>query len=49
MFPGTNTEYDAAKVFEKAGAKADVFVINNLSGKEIEESIRVMADKINQS
>ncbi|HEY9059790.1 MAG TPA: phosphoribosylformylglycinamidine synthase [Pseudobacteroides sp.] len=49
VFPGTNCEYDTAKVFEKAGGAADVLVIKNLSSHEIEESIELMVKKINNS
>jgi phosphoribosylformylglycinamidine synthase len=49
VFPGTNCEYDTAKVFEKAGGTADVLVIRNLSSHDIEESIELMVKKINNS
>ncbi len=49
VFPGTNCEYDTARVFERAGAQAEIFVIKNLSGKDIEESIKEMTDSINNS
>ena len=39
VFPGTNCEYDTARAFERAGARAEVFVIKNLSAANIEESI----------
>ena len=39
VFPGTNCEYDTARAFERAGAKADIFVIKNQSAKDIENSI----------
>ncbi|EWM52682.1 phosphoribosylformylglycinamidine synthase [Ruminococcus flavefaciens] len=39
VFPGTNCEYDTARAFEKAGAKAEVVVIRNLSAGDIEESV----------
>ncbi|MCX7658563.1 MAG: phosphoribosylformylglycinamidine synthase subunit PurQ, partial [Oscillospiraceae bacterium] len=38
VFPGTNCEYDTARVFEKAGAIPEIFVINNLSSQKISES-----------
>ena len=31
VFPGTNCEYDTAKVMRDAGAEADIYVINNLT------------------
>ncbi len=49
VFPGTNCEYDTARVFEKAGARPEVFVIRNLSSSLIEESVNAFADKIAQS
>lgn len=49
VFPGTNCEYDTARAFEKAGAKADIFVIRNLSGKMIEESVAEMERRIKNS
>ena len=39
VFPGTNCEYDSAKAVEKAGGKAEIFVINNLSSAGIADSI----------
>ena len=49
VFPGTNCEYDTAKAFEKAGAKAEIFVVNNLSGEAVKESVDAFAEKISQS
>lgn len=49
VFPGTNCEYDTKKRFALAGAKADVFIIKNLTPAAIEESIKVMAAKIRES
>ena len=31
VFPGNNCEYDTARAFERVGAVADVFVVNNLT------------------
>ena len=49
VFPGTNCEYDSMRAFEKAGAQVEVMVLNNLSSSHIEESIKVIADKIRNS
>jgi len=49
VFPGTNCEYDTAKAFERAGGQVDIFVIKNLSSKEIDESIDEMAKRIEKS
>mgnify|MGYP000022240015 CR=1 FL=1 len=39
VFPGTNCEYDSARVFEKAGANAEVVIIRNRTVEELNESI----------
>ena len=49
VFPGTNCEYDSARVFEKAGAVADVFVIRNLTGDDVVYSMKEMEKRINNS
>ena len=49
VFPGTNCEYDKARAFERAGAKAETIVIRNLSASAIEESVNVFERAIKQS
>ncbi|MBQ7070952.1 MAG: phosphoribosylformylglycinamidine synthase [Ruminococcus sp.] len=49
VFPGTNCEYDTARVFERAGAEADIFVIKNLTAEAISESVEAMEKKIKQA
>jgi phosphoribosylformylglycinamidine synthase len=49
VFPGTNCEYDTARIFERAGARAEVFVIKNLSAAAIEDSIDTFAMLIKNS
>ena len=49
VFPGTNCEYDTAHAFERAGAVADVFVINNLTPEAVAESTRELARRIRES
>ena len=49
VFPGTNCEYDTKKVFQDAGAEAEVFVINNMSASGIADSVKKFAEKIGQS
>ena len=49
VFPGTNCEYDTAKVMAKAGLSPEIFVINNLSSKNIAESISTFAKKVKDS
>ena len=46
VFPGTNCEYDTAKVMRDAGAEADIFVINNLSREAIARSVEDFASRI---
>ena len=49
VFPGTNCEYDCEIAFEKAGAKVETLVFNNLNSSFIEESIEKLKDSINSS
>lgn len=49
VFPGTNCEYDSAKAVERAGAKAEIFVINNLSAVGISDSIQRFAKEVQNS
>ncbi|OUO34323.1 phosphoribosylformylglycinamidine synthase [Olsenella sp. An290] len=49
VFPGTNCEYDTAHAFERAGAAADVFVINNLTPEAVAESTHELARRIRES
>lgn len=49
VFPGTNCEYDAARAFELAGAKTDVFVVKNLAPTDIAESCQEIAQRIRRS
>jgi len=48
-FPGTNCEYDTARAFTQAGAKADTFIFRNLTSAHIEESLAELAQKIKES
>ncbi|MCE2959986.1 MAG: phosphoribosylformylglycinamidine synthase [Akkermansiaceae bacterium] len=48
-FPGTNSEYDSARAFQRVGAETHIEVFRNLSAKHIEESIQALADKIKSS
>ena len=45
-FPGTNCEVDTARAFERAGAKADVLIVKNLTPADIEETIEAMVKAI---
>ncbi|MBQ8140182.1 MAG: phosphoribosylformylglycinamidine synthase [Clostridia bacterium] len=49
VFPGTNCEYDSAKVFKRAGAETEIFVVNNLSSRGIADSVESFAKKIGES
>ena len=49
VFPGTNCEYDSAKAAERAGAEAEIFVVNNLSAASIARSVEDFAKKIEES
>ena len=49
VFPGTNCEYDSAKAVERAGAQAEIFVINNLSASGIADSVARFSKKMEQA
>ncbi len=46
VFPGTNCEFDTAKVMRDAGADAEIIVINNLSADGIARSVDNFAEKL---
>ncbi len=46
VFPGTNCEYDTAKVFADAGAIPETVVINNLTPQGVAESAEYFADRV---
>ncbi len=48
-FPGTNSEYDSAKAFREAGADAEILVFRNLTSNHIEQSLKQLAARINES
>ena len=49
VFPGTNCEFDSAKVMRDAGAEPEIFVINNLSPQAISESVEAFAKTLKES
>ncbi|MDR0991276.1 MAG: phosphoribosylformylglycinamidine synthase [Ruminococcus sp.] len=49
VFPGTNCEYDTAKVFEKAGAAVETFIIKNLRKELLADSIKEFSNLIKVS
>ena len=42
VFPGTNCEYDTARILERAGAKVEPIVIGNLTTERLQASIDAM-------
>ncbi len=49
VFPGTNCEFDTAKVMRDAGAETEIFVINNLTKDGIIKSTEDFARKLKES
>ena len=49
VFPGTNCEFDTAKVMEDAGAQAEIFVVNNLTQDGIKRSVEEFSKKLASS
>ena len=49
VFPGTNCEYDTARVFERAGAVPEIVVIKNLSAQTLEESVKYFEKAVKKS
>ena len=49
VFPGTNCEYDTARVFERAGARPQTFIVRNLSAAAMEDSITTFAAMVRQA
>jgi phosphoribosylformylglycinamidine synthase len=49
VFPGTNCEYDVNRKFDEAGALTQVFVLKNLTSREIDDSIQEMKKSIEES
>ncbi len=49
VFPGTNCEYDSAKAVEKAGAEAEIFVINNQTPNAVAQSVSEFSKKVRES
>ena len=49
VFPGTNCEYDTVRAFERAGAKAETLIINNLTPERVAESAEALVKAIDNS
>jgi len=48
-FPGTNSEYDSAKMFNEAGGDASIEVFRNLTSEHVEQSLAALAKQIRES
>lgn len=46
VFAGTNCEYDTAKAIERAGGRAEIFVVKNLSASAVESSVSEFSKKL---
>ncbi len=49
VFPGSNCEYDSVRAFERAGADAHAFVINNLTPERVAQSTAELVRQIDAS
>jgi len=49
VFPGTNSEYDSARAVEKAGGKAEIFVIRNLTPAAVAQSVKDFEKAVRKS
>ena len=49
VFPGTNCEYDTAHALIEAGAKPEIFIIQNGSSLQVQESVKEFAKKIDEA
>lgn len=49
VFPGSGGEYEAAKMIEDAGGKAEVMIFNNRSSDAIKESLADLAERIEKT
>ncbi|MEM9080395.1 MAG: phosphoribosylformylglycinamidine synthase, partial [Verrucomicrobiota bacterium] len=48
-FPGTNSEYDSAHVFQQAGAETEILVFRNLTPTHIQESLQALETALRTS
>jgi phosphoribosylformylglycinamidine synthase len=48
VFPGTNCEYDMGIAFQKAGARTKSFILKNSNIEQLDESMKIIAEKINR-
>ena len=49
VFPGTNSEYDSAKAFEKEGAEVNLVPFVTLNEEAIVKSVEIMVDNISKA
>lgn len=49
VFPGTNSEYDSARAFQKAGAITNISVFRNQNANDVQESLKNFAEEIRKS
>ncbi|MCL2105632.1 MAG: phosphoribosylformylglycinamidine synthase [Oscillospiraceae bacterium] len=49
VFPGTNCEYDTARAFRKAGAEAEILVINNRTAQGLADSVERAAKALDSA
>ena len=49
VFPGTNSEYDSAKAFEKEGAKVNLVPFVTLNEEAIVKSVDIMVDNVEKA
>lgn len=49
VFPGTNCEYDSARVVREAGAEPEIMVIRNRSSEDINRSVERFAESLRNS
>ncbi len=48
-FPGTNCEFDTAKALADAGAEPEIFLVRNLTGAAIAQSVEEFAAKVEEA
>ncbi len=49
VFPGTNCEYDSARIWKKAGGAPEIIVIRNLTPTAVEESVNALIEGVRRA
>ena len=49
VFPGTNCEYDTQRALLDAGADTELFIVRNLTGADVAESVERFADAVQRA